>query len=147
MLVDRSLAATVFFAIMCAQTPAMAFEASFRGSYVCEQMATTRDILRVPVRLTVDGDTVRFTRPLLNLDGGRVGIEVARGMIDRHGQVRLQSRWSLLGNFAHGDYHGSLTRAGGTLSGTQTWTGRSGGDPVMRGCTVALVRDAATSWD
>jgi len=144
---DRILAAAAFFAILCAHAPAMAFEASFRGSYVCEQMATTRDILRVPVRLTVDGDTVRFSRPLLNLDGGRVGIEVARGFIGRHGQVRLQSRWSLLGNLAHGDYHGRLTPAGGTLTGTQTWTGRGGGDPVVRGCTVALVRDAATSWD
>jgi len=32
-------------------------------------------------------------------------------------------------------------------TGTQTWTGRGGGDPVVRGCTVALVRDATTSWD
>jgi len=36
-----------------------------------------------------------------------------------------------------------LTEAGGTLTGTQTWTGRGGGDPVVRGCSVALVRDAA----
>ena len=136
--------AAAFVALMCAQAPAaMAFEASFRGSYICEQMATTRDVLRVPVRLVVDGNAVRFTRPLLNLDGGRIGIEVARGSIDRHGELRLQSRWSLLGNFAHGDYRGTLTPAGGTLTGTQTWTGRGGGDPVVRGCTVALVRDAA----
>jgi hypothetical protein len=73
-------------------------------------MATTRDILIVPVCLGVDGDTVRFTQPLLNLEGGRVGIELARGIIGRHGQVRLQSRCSLLGNFAHGDYHGTLCR-------------------------------------
>lgn len=144
---NRIPATAGFFAIMCAQTPAMALEANFRGSYVCERMATTRDILRVPVRLTVDGNTVRFTRPLLNLDGGRVGIEQARGFIDRHRQVRLQSRWSLLGNQAHGNYHGRLTRAGGTLTGTQTWTGLGGSDPVVRGCTVALVRDTATSWD
>jgi hypothetical protein len=65
----------------------MAFEAGFRGSYICEQMATTRDILRVPVRLIVDGDTARFTRPLLDLDGGRIGVEVARGFISRHGEL------------------------------------------------------------
>ncbi len=99
-------------------------------------MATTRDILRVPVRLNVDGRAVRLTRPLLDLDGHRIGIEVARGAIDRDGELRLPSRWSLLGNVAHGDYRGTLT-------GTQTWVGRSGGDPVVRGCTVALVRDAA----
>lgn len=122
---------------------AMAFEASFRGSYICEQIATTRDVLRVPVRLVVDGDAVRFTRPLLDLDGGRVGVEVARGFISRQGELRLRSRWGLLGNVAHGDYRGVLTPAGGTLTGTQTWTGRGGGAPVVRGCTVALVRDAA----
>jgi hypothetical protein len=72
---------------------------------------------------------------------------VARGFINQRGIVRLQSRWSLLGNLAHGEYHGRLTPAGGTLTGTQTWTGPRGGNPVVRGCTVALVRDAATSWD
>ena len=61
----------------------------------------------------------------------------------RHGELRLQSRWSLLGNFAHGNYRGTLNATGGTL----TWTGRGGGDPVVRGCTVALVRDAAAHWD
>jgi hypothetical protein len=137
-------ASAAFVAFIWSQaSAAIAFEATFRGSYICEQMATTRDALRVPVRLIVDGDTVRFTRPLLDLNGGRVGVEVARGFISRRGELRLQSRWSLLGNFAHGDYHGTLTPAGGTLTGTQTWTGRGGGDPVVRGCTVALVRDAA----
>src|SRR5262249_33621023 len=137
-------APAAFVALICTQaSAALALDASFRGSYVCEQMATTRNILRVPVRLVVDGDSVRFTRPLLDLDGGRVGVEVARGFISRHGELRLQSRWSLLGNFAHGDYRGTLTPAGGTLTGTQTWTGRGGGDPVVRACTVALVRDAA----
>ena len=135
-------AAAASVALMCSQAPAaIAFEASFRGSYICEQMATTRDILRVPVRLVVDGKTARFTRPLLDLDGGRVGTEVARGFVGRRGELRLQSRWSLLGNVAHGDYRGALTPAGGTLTGTQTWTGRGGGDPVVRGCTIALVRD------
>jgi hypothetical protein len=38
-------------------------------------------------------------------------------------------------------------RVDGTLSGTQTWTGPHGGDSVVRGCTLAFVRDAATSWD
>lgn len=136
--------AAALVALLCAQSPAaMAFEASFRGTYICEQMATTRDVLRVPVRLIVDSGDVRLTRPLLDLDGNRIGIEVARGSIDRNGELRLSSRWSLLGNFAHGDYRGTLTPAGGTLTGTQTWVGRRGGDPVVRGCTVALVRDAA----
>jgi hypothetical protein len=80
-------AATAFVALICSQAPAaMAAEASFRGSYVCDQMATTRDVLRVPVHLVVDGDSVRFTRPLLDLDGNRIGAEeAARGHINRRG--------------------------------------------------------------
>jgi hypothetical protein len=140
---DRILAAAAFVAIMCVQSPAIAFEASFRGTYVCERMATTRDILRVPVRLTVARDTVRFIRPPLDLDGARVGVEVARGFIGQQGTLRLHSRWGLLENVAHGEYRGTLTQAGGTLTGTQPWTGPGGGEPVVRGCTVALVRDAA----
>jgi hypothetical protein len=144
----RCLSGAALIALLGAQAaPAMALDANFRGSYICEQMATTRDILRVPARLVVDRRAVRLTRPLLDLDGHRIGIEVARGSIDRNGALRLSSRWSLLGNVAHGDYRGTLGPGGGTLTGTQTWTGPGGGDPVVRGCTVALVRDAAASWN
>jgi hypothetical protein len=141
--------AAAFVALICAHAhPAPASAATFRGTYTCDQLPTTRDALRVPVRLTVDGDSVRFTRPLLDLDGNRRGVEeVARGHIDRRGALRLQSRWRLLGNFAHGDYRGTLSPTSGTLTGTQTWTGRGGGDPVVRGCTVALVRDTAADWN
>ena len=133
-------ATATFVALMGAQAlPAIAYEASFRGTYTCDQLPTTRDVLRVPVRLTVDGDSVQFTRPLLDLDGNRRGREeVARGHIDRRGGLRLQSRWSFLGNVAHGDYRGRLKSAGGTL----TWTGRGGGPPVVRSCTLALVSAA-----
>jgi hypothetical protein len=138
-------AATAFVVLICSQaSAAVASEASFRGTYFCDQMATTRDVLRVPVRLVIDGNSARFTRPLLDLDGNRIGTEeMARGSINGRGELRLRSRWSLFGNFAHGDYRGTLTPTGGTLTGTQTWTGRGGGDPVVRGCTVALVRDSA----
>lgn len=148
MSIHRISAATMLAALCCAPaSTAQAFDASFRGSYICEQMATTRDILRVPARLSAAGSAVRLTRPLLDLGGHRIGIEVARGSIDRDGALRLSSRWSLLGNVAQGRYRGTLTPAGGTLTGTQIWTGPGGGDPVVRSCTVALVRDAAAYRD
>lgn len=55
------------------------------------------------------------------------------------GRLHLTSQWSLLGNTANGNYSGSLTKSGGTLTGTQTWTGPGGGTPVVRTCTAALV--------
>ena len=64
-----------------------AFEAAFRGSYVCERMASTRDILRVPLELTVHGDRAEFRRPLLDLEGNRRGrVELARGSSTRAGK-------------------------------------------------------------
>ena len=67
------------------------------------------------------------------------GSELAAGTIDGNGKLHLKSGWTYLGNTAEGDYSGTLTPAGGTLTGTQTWRGPGGGDAVSRACTVALV--------
>lgn len=114
-------------------------EGKFRGQYVCEKLPTTRDILRVPIDLAVDGNKVEFARPLFNLKGNRVvGSELAAGTIDSNGQLHLTSHWSNVGNIADARYSGTLTPAGGTLTGTQTWSG-PGANPVSRACTAALV--------
>src|ERR1044072_5438663 len=117
------LPAAAIIALICAQAaPTLAYGVSFRGTYTCDQLPTTRDVLRVPVRFIVQGDSVRFTRPLLDLDGNRRGVEeVARGSVNRHGELRLRSRWGLFGNVAHGDYRGRLTEARGTPTGPPTW--------------------------
>jgi hypothetical protein len=44
-----------------------------------------------------------------------------------------------LGNTAVGDYSGTLTPSGGTLTGTQTWTGPQNTTPASRACAAALV--------
>jgi hypothetical protein len=118
---------------------AQALEGKFRGQYVCEKLPTTRGILRVPIDLAIDGNKVQFARPLFNLRGARVvGSEMATGTIDPDGQVRLTSQWNYLGNNADAQYSGTLTPTGGTLTGTQTWSG-PGADAVSRNCTAALV--------
>jgi hypothetical protein len=118
---------------------AQTLEGKFRGGYVCEKLPTTRDILRAPIDLAVDGNKVQFARPLFNLNGSRVvGSEMAAGTIDANGQVHLTSQWSYLGFTANAQYSGTLTAAGGTLTGTQTWSG-PGANSVSRTCTAALV--------
>jgi hypothetical protein len=108
--------------------------------YVCEKLQMTRDILRAPIDLIIDGQKVLFARPIFRLNGQRVlGSELARGSIDEAGKLHLTSEWSLLGNTAHGDYAGTLASTGGTLTGTQTWTGPGGGTSIVRACTAALV--------
>jgi hypothetical protein len=139
------IAALVVWSLVAIGASAQTIEGKFRGMYVCEKLPTTRDILRAPIDLVIKGDNVRFARPLFNLNGTRVvGTEMATGTINGDGQLHLISEWSLLGNAANGDYSGSLTKSGGTLTGKQTWTGPEGTTPVVRTCTVALVPAAAT---
>jgi hypothetical protein len=117
-----------------------AVEGKFRGMYVCERLPTTRDTLRAPLDLEVKGESAHFARPLYNLDGSRVvGNELAGSKIDANGRLHLTSRWSYLGNTSNAEYSGTLTPTGGTLLGTQTWTGPGGGEPVRRTRTVAVV--------
>jgi hypothetical protein len=118
---------------------AQTVEGKFRGEYVCGKLLTTRDILRAPIDLMVEGNKVQFARPLFNMNGRRVvGSEMAAGTIDAGGQVHLTSQWSYLGFTANAQYSGKLTPAGGTLTGTQTWSGW-GVNPVSRTCAAALV--------
>ena len=128
---------------------AQPLEGKFRGTYVCGKLPTTRNILRVPLDLVIRGNNVQFSRPLFNLKGTRVvGSELGVGTIDQDGRLQLTSQWTYLGNTAEGEYSGTLTPTGGTLTGTQTWTGPAGGPPVVRTCTAALVparRVAASS--
>jgi hypothetical protein len=136
------IAALVSLASICAR--AQAVEGKFTGMYVCGKLPMTRNILRAPIDLLIKGENVRFARPLFNLDGSHVvGTEMADGTINSDGQLHLTSEWSFLGNTAKGEYSGSLTNTGGTLTGTQTWTGAQGAAPVLRTCTVALVSATA----
>jgi hypothetical protein len=113
---------------------------TYRGGFICEKAPGAADILRVPFDLAIRGDEVQFARPLFNLQGTRViGSELGTGTIDAHGKLHLTSTWTYLGNAAVGDYSGTLTPSGGTLTGTQTWTGPQNTTPVSRACSAALV--------
>jgi hypothetical protein len=140
MMNGRILALAVLIAGSLMPASAQALQGKFRGMYVCERLPTTRDILRAPLDLVIDGGGVQFARPLFNLDGTRVvGSELGRGTINDDGKLHLTSEWSYLGNTAQGDYSGTLTSTGGTLTGTQTWKGADGAAPLSRSCTAALV--------
>jgi len=144
MLNSRFFCLAVFGALVSASASAQAVEGKFRGMYVCEKLPTTRNILRAPLDLEVKGDSARFARPLFNLDGSRVvGNELASGTVDANGRLHLTSRWNYLGNTSNAEYSGTLTSTGGTLTGTQTWTGPGGGEPIRRTCTVAVVPTSA----
>ena len=112
---------------------------AYRGMFVCEKAPGSVDILQVPADLVVRGDQVQFARPLFNLRGTRVlGSEMAAGSIDAGGTAHLTSTWDIRGITVHGDYTGSLTPSGGTLTGTQSWRGPNG-KAHNRTCHAALV--------
>jgi hypothetical protein len=135
-----AVAALAAGSLLAANASAQAPEGKFRGMYVCEKLPLTRDILRAPLDLVIDGGSVQFARPLFNLDGTRVvGSELGKGTVNPDGSLHLTSEWSYLGNTAQGDYSGTLTSKGGTLVGTQTWSGPDGTVPISRTCTAALV--------
>ncbi len=137
---NLALTALAVGSFWSAKADAQTLQGKFRGMYVCEKLPTTRDILRAPLDLVIEGNRVRFARPLFNLNGTRVvGSELASGTIDGDGKLHLSSEWSYLGNQAQGDYSGMLTRTGGTLTGTQTWSGPEGSASLSRACTAALV--------
>jgi hypothetical protein len=135
-----SFIASAIVSLGAANADAQPVQGKFRGAYDCGKLPTTRDILRTPLDLIIDGGNAWFARPLFNLDGTRVvGSEMASGAIDENGQLHLTSQWSFLGDSAKGEYSGTITASGGTLTGTQVWT-RPGVTPSVRcACTAALV--------
>jgi hypothetical protein len=121
-----------------AQSPHGDFNGVYRGFFVCQKFQQATDILRVPLDFIVDGSAVRFARPLFNANGKRVlGSEMASGTVDADGKFHVTSSWNVRGIAAKGDYSGTLTSTGGTLTGTQSWSGPGGS--ATRTCTGALV--------
>jgi len=106
-----ALTALAVGSVCSAHADPQTIQGKFRGMYVCAKLPTTHDVLRAPLDLVVEGNSVRFARPLFNLDGTRVlGSEMASGTIDGDGKLHLSSDWSYLGVRAQGDYSGTLTK-------------------------------------
>ena len=125
--------------LLAAPAGAESLDGAYRGSYVCEKTQATRNILRVPIDLVVNGTDVRFGRPLFNLKGTRVpGTEMASGTIDSAGKAHLNSEYVVLGFAVRDAYDGTITAHGGTLPGTQSWRWPNG-NAGSRTCVAALV--------
>ena len=114
-------------------------EGTFRGMFVCEQIASSPDILHVPLDMIVRDGNVTFARPRFNLKGTRVlGSELGTGTVDAEGKIHLTSTFNAGGFAFDGDYTGTLTASGGTLNGKQSWHNLQG-NAGSRTCTAAFV--------
>jgi hypothetical protein len=112
---------------------------AYRGMIVCEKAPGAADILRVPLDLAVRGNEIQFARPLFNPRGTWVlGNELGSGSVDADGKVQMASTWEVGSVIGRGNYSGTLTPRGGTLSDTQSWHG-SEDESRTRSCHIALV--------
>ena len=134
-----ALAIATMAPLLAAPASAEPVDGAYRGSYVCEKTQATKNILRIPLDLAVNGTDVRFGRPLFNLKGTRVtGTEMASGTIDAAGKAHLNSEYAVLGFAVRGTYDGTIGAHGGTLTGTQSWQWPDG-SPGSRTCVTAFV--------
>ena len=116
------------------------FDGAYRGMIVCEKLHTSPFMLRAPFDIVITGKSVVAARPIFNRLGTlTVGSEIATGTIGDDGAIKLVSNWKG-GNASYtGNYGGTLTGKGGTLTGTQAWT-MAEGQQQSRTCTLAVIQ-------
>jgi hypothetical protein len=112
----------------------------YQGMFVCEKLPTVPTFLRAPLDIIVAGTDVRFARPMFNPEANRVvGTEMASGTLAADGKVVLASKGTAASNAAFvGNYAGTLSLSGGTLTGTQVFTTPNGSR--TRTCHGAFVK-------
>jgi hypothetical protein len=130
-----ALAASLFATTASAQS----LEGPYRGTLVCEKLKMAAFMLRAPLDLIIRGNEAIFARPIFGADGVRVaGTELATGTLGSDGKLHATAVWEDGGSGFTGDYGGTLSPAGGTLTGTETWH-LPNGMTETRSCTAALV--------
>ena len=115
-------------------------EAAYKGTMVCVAFPWQPTVVRVPMDLTVTEGAIAFARPILG-NNQVAGNEMAKGAVDADGNFSLASDGNEGGTHYQGAYKGTITRDGGTFTGTQTWT--RGELTHTRTCTGAFVRSKA----
>lgn len=134
-IVLTALAASLFASTASAQS----LDGPFRGMLVCGKLKPAANMLRAPLDLVIRGNEVIFGRPIFGTDGSRVvGTELASGTLGSDGKLHVTAIWEDGGWGFTGDYGGTLSPAGGTLTGTEIWHAPNSMTET-RSCTAALV--------
>ncbi len=115
-------------------------DAAYKGTMVCVAFPWQPAVVRVPMDLSVTEGAITFARPILG-NNQVAGNEMAKGAVDADGNFSLASNGNEGGTHYQGAYKGTITRDGGTFTGTQTWT--RGELTHTRTCTGAFVRSKA----
>ena len=114
-----------------------AYDGTYKGTMVCAQVGGQREVVRVPMDITVTNGAITLARPIVTANNQVVATELAKGTIEADG-FTLVSIGENHGTRYQGKYTGAIVVDGGTFTGTQVW---SQGDVTRtRTCTGAFVQ-------
>jgi hypothetical protein len=122
---------------------AQSYDGTWRGEFACAKLSFTRGPQRVPMTVTVSGNSASYTRQVYNQDNTAVvGTEEGSGTVAGNGQLTLSAKWTSAGpnpRYTYtASYSGTITGNTANLRGTQVW--KFDGKTENRSCTIALKR-------
>lgn len=137
----RAACAALAGLVSALASPALAQDATWRGTIRCEAVAgVTETPLNVPASVTVRRGVASFERPIRNPQGGRTGLwERWEARVAADGAVALGGEMSGRGWVLRARYAGVLAGAETTLRGEQVWELERGAQ--TRPCEVTLRRE------
>jgi hypothetical protein len=116
-----------------------AFDGAYKGDLECEQMPQGIGTLRKPLAMIVRNGMVVASAPMSDIDGRQeLTATVVTGTVNADGALHLGTTVFTRDATIHVDYTGTLDATGGTLTGTQVWTGATAG--ATRTCNGTFVK-------
>jgi hypothetical protein len=121
---------------------AQSHDGTWHGEIACAKLSFTKGPQKVPMTMTVSGNSATYTRQVYNKDNTAVvGTEEGTGTIAGD-QITLSAKWnSARANPRYtytASYSGAVTGTAANLRGTQVWS--FDGKTENRSCTIALKR-------
>jgi len=135
------------------EPPLKLFDGDYKGTLECEQSGD--GIVRTSLVVGVRDGGVFASASLFDFDGHeksrrgmtrdaegdpRATIEVAKGSVGADGAFRLADTVDIGDATFNSVYTGTLSRTGGAMTGTHTWTQGPGGNSVSRACKGTFVK-------
>ncbi len=123
---------------MAGPAAAQVFDATYRGTMVCDKLPLISQQTREAIEVTISGGAVRYTH-VVRLRNAAVEAAAEQGTGTLDGQkINLQGSWKGGSRQYEASYSGSFVRRSARLKGTQSWT--DGGKSLTRACAGAIKR-------
>jgi hypothetical protein len=133
----------VAWALSGSSSFAQSHDGTWQGQIACAKLSFTKGPQKVPMTMTVSGNSATYTRQVYNQDNTAVvGTEEGTGTIAGDGQITLSAKWNSARTNSRytytASYSGTMTGSAANLRGTEV---RSfDGKTENRSCTISLKR-------